>query len=147
METKQSQRLVEIIKALPLGDGIRILEIGCGPGAAAREIVKHIGRGHILAIDRSPKAIQQALNGSKKEIASGRLSFRQVAVEDFELEKGEPAYDIALAVRVGVLDGRHPKTAELAPTKIAKALTKEGKLFIDGGNPLNEIPLDRYRIE
>jgi cyclopropane fatty-acyl-phospholipid synthase-like methyltransferase len=35
MESKLSKRLVDIADALPLKDGIRVLEIGCGPGALA----------------------------------------------------------------------------------------------------------------
>ncbi|MER8437086.1 class I SAM-dependent methyltransferase [Mesorhizobium sp. M1312] len=34
---------------------MRVLEIGCGPGAAAREIARRIGDGHVLAIDRSAR--------------------------------------------------------------------------------------------
>lgn len=144
-DNKLSERLQEIVDALPLKPGLRVLEIGCGPGAAAREIAKRIGRGHILAIDRSSKAIGQAIKASQEEINSGRLTFRQVAVANFELEKGEAPFDIAFAVRVGALDGRHPKAGQQALLRIAKALTKKGKLFIDGGNPLQEISLDSYR--
>src|SRR5690606_24656422 len=122
--------LAAIVNALPLHEGMRVLEIGCGPGAAAREIAKRIGEGRILAIDRSAKAIQQAIKNSQAEIASDKLSFRQAAIEDFELAPGEPPYDIAFAVRVGALDGRHPKAGQLALPRIAKALTPAGKLFI-----------------
>ena len=61
MNNKLSKRLAEIVDALPLKSGIRVLEIGCGPGAAAREIAQRIGSGQILAIDRSAKAIQLAI--------------------------------------------------------------------------------------
>lgn len=145
MAVKLSKRLAEIVNALPLSDGIRILEIGCGPGAAAREIARRIGKGHILAIDRSEKAIQQAIAGSEAEIRSGRLSFRKAAIEEFELGRHEAAFDLAFAARVGALDGRHPEIEAEALRKIAKALKKDGKLFVDGGKPLKEIPLDRYR--
>jgi cyclopropane fatty-acyl-phospholipid synthase-like methyltransferase len=145
MAHKISTRLLEIVNALPLREGIRVLEIGCGPGAMAREISRRIGKGHILAIDRSPKAVQKAISGSQTEIESGRLSFRQVAIEKFDLDANEKPFDIAIAVRVGALDGRHPEIEKQSLTKIAKALTIDGKLFIDGGNPLKEISLDNYR--
>jgi hypothetical protein len=95
----------------------------------------------VLGIDRSAKAIAQAIAGSQAELASGRLRFRQVAAEDFELEKGERPYDIAFAVRVGALDGRHPEAGRVARQRIRKALVKGGRLYIDGGNPLRELPL------
>ena len=145
MENKLSKRLADIVDALPLNKDIRVLEIGCGPGAAAREIAKRIGDGHILAIDRSSKAIKQAIKTSKDEITSGHLSFKQVRIEDFELQKDEKPFDIAFAIRVGALDGRHPDLEKQALTKIANALTKNGKLFIDGGNPLKEISLAKYK--
>lgn len=144
METKLSSRLQEIVEALPLRNGMRVLEIGCGPGAMARAMVNKIGDGHVLGIDRSPKAIQHAINGSAAEINSGSLSFRQEAIEKFELKAGEAPYDIAVAIRVGALDGRHKEIEEVALKQIAKALKRTGKLFIDGGSPLIEVALDAY---
>lgn len=136
-----SPRLQAIVDALPLKPGMRVLEIGCGPGAAAREIARRIGHGHVLAVDRSAKAITQAKSASRAEIAAGTLRFRHVAIEDFELEKGEAPYDIAIAVRVGALDGRHPKIEAHAKRRIAAALRSRGQLFIDGGKPLRIVSL------
>ena len=82
---------------------------------------------------------------SQDEIASGHLNVRQVSAEELELEPGEQYYDIAFAVRVGALDGRHPEDGELALPRIAKALTPNGRLFIDGGDPLQKIPIKSYR--
>lgn len=79
---------------------------------------------------------------SKTETALGRLHFRHVAVEDFELEKGERPYDIAFAVRVGALDGRHPEAGRVARQRIRRALVQGGRLYIDGGDPVRELPLD-----
>jgi cyclopropane fatty-acyl-phospholipid synthase-like methyltransferase len=137
-----SSRLLAIVDALPLRRGMRVLEIGCGPGAMAREIAGRIGDGHVLAIDRSARAIAQARAASQSEIESGRLSLRQVAAEDFELEPGEMPYDIVVAVRVGALDGRHPEVGRLAKRRIAAALTPEGQLFIDGGDPLRKLSVN-----
>ena len=136
-----SPRLAAIVEALPLRPGLRVLEIGCGSGAAARAVVSRIGNGCVLAIDRSVKAVQQATALSEREIASGCLRFRRVAAEDFALEAGEAPYDLAFAVRVGVLDGRYPELGRRARRRIAAALTPDGRLFIDSGNPLQEISL------
>jgi SAM-dependent methyltransferase len=145
MVGEASPRLAAIVAALPLRTGLRVLEIGCGPGVAARAVLQRIGNGHVLGIDRSAKAVAQAVAGSRSEVASGRLSFRRVAVEDFVLQAGEKPYDLAFAVRVGALDGRHPNLERQALERIARALVKGGRLFLDGGDPLREVPLTLVR--
>lgn len=142
MSADLSPRLAAIVEALPLRTGMRVLEIGCGPGAAARAVARRIGAGHVLAIDRSAKAVALARAASKIEIAAGLLSIRHAAIEDFELKKGEHPYHIAFAVRVGALDGRHPEAGRIARHRIRNALVKGGRLYIDGGDPLRIVPLE-----
>lgn len=133
MSVTISKRLLDIIDALPLKEGMRVLEIGCGPGSAAREVNRRIGKsGYILAIDRSSKAIQQAIANSQAETALGKLDFQQVAIEQFELPQGHTPFDLVFAVRVGALDGRHPEVGKLAIQQIRKILKSGGHLFIDG---------------
>lgn len=136
---------MKILDALPLEPGMRVLEVGCGPGVLAREIARRVGTGHVLAIDRSPRAIAQATAASQAELATGRLRFRQVAVEAFQRERGEPRYDIAVAIRVGALDGRHPELEAQAHHRLTAALKSQGRLYIDGGDPLREVRLHRSR--
>lgn len=137
-----SLRLAEIVDALPLRPGLRVIEIGCGPGAAAREVAERVGPdGHVLAVDRSAKAIAQLTRAADDLIEAGRLTPRQAMAEELELEPGEARYDIAFAVRVGVLDGRHPQAGAKALERIAQALVPGGRLFIDGGDPLRELRL------
>lgn len=136
-----SPRLLAIVDALPLRPGMRVLEIGCGSGAAAREIARRIGDGFMLGIDRSARAIEQAVAASDAEIGSGRLAFRHISAEEFQLQPGERRYDLAFAVRVGAFDGRHPETGARALPRIGAALVVGGRFFIDGGNPLRELQL------
>jgi SAM-dependent methyltransferase len=126
-----SARLAAIVDALPLGPGLRVLEIGCGPGAAARAVAARIGTGHVLAIDRSAAAVAQAAAASNEAIASGRMSVRQVAAEDFVLEPGEQPYDLAFAVRVGALDGRHPELHQGVRRAVAAALRRSRHAGVD----------------
>ena len=135
-----SPRLAAVVDALPLGPGMRVIEIGCGPGAAARAVAEIVGPdGHVLAIDRSAKAIRQLSDGAADLIAAGRLTPRLVAAEELELAFGEEPYDIAFAVRVGAFDGRHPDAGAKALERLSAALRPGGRLFIDGGDPLREI--------
>jgi SAM-dependent methyltransferase len=136
-----STRLEAIVDALPLLPDSRVLEIGCGPGAAARAVSARLETGRVLAIDRSAAAIAQARAAGADEIAAGRLELRQVAAEDFVLEAGEDPYDIVFAVRVGAIDGRHPRAGERVLERIAQATTPGARLFIDGGKPLRELPI------
>ena len=135
-----SPRLAAIVDALPLKPGMRVLEVGCGPGAAARAVAERIGHGQVVAIDRSPKAIAAARRASLGDDRA--VEFREMAAEDFALDPGEPRFDLAFAVRVGALDGRHPVAGVQARRRIAAALKPGGKLLIDGGDPLREVALE-----
>lgn len=70
---------------------------------------------------------------------------RRVAVQDAVLLDGEAPFDIAFAVRVGALDGRHPELTARAPARIAAMLTPGGVLFVDGGGPQHEVRLPDRR--
>ncbi|GAB2566076.1 SAM-dependent methyltransferase [Leucobacter ruminantium] len=139
--TALSPRLAAVVDALPLAPGMRVLEIGGAPGAAAKEVARRVR--HILVIDRSAKGVAQIERNAARELADGRLSVRQAAAEEFELLPGEAPFDLAFAVRVGALDGRHPRAGVAALQRIADALAPEGRLFIDGGDPIRELPLPR----
>lgn len=118
-----------------------MLEIGGAPGAAARAVAAHISPGHILVVDRSAKGCAAIERLAADEISAGRLSVRCVAAEELTLAQGEAPFDLAFAVRVGALDGRHPRAGALALDRIRACLAPGGRLFIDGGAPLREIPL------
>lgn len=137
-----SDRLREIVDALPLREGMRVIEIGCGPGAAAREVAIRVGpSGHVLAVDRSQRAVDQVVRTCGELISAGRLIVKTSAAEDLVLDEGEQLYDVAFAVRVGAFDGRHPKRYEEAVRRVGAALVPEGRLFINGGDPLRKLML------
>lgn len=119
--------------------GIRVQEIGCGPGTAAREVARRIGTGHVHAIDRSPRAIAQAVAGSEPGLASGLLAFQQVASEDFTLPEGRPALRPRLRRTDGALDGRHPEAGRRALGRITAALTPTGQLLVADGTSIVDV--------
>jgi trans-aconitate methyltransferase len=132
-----SERLQAVVDALPLRPDSRVLELGCGPGVAARAVAERLESGRVLAIDRSEKAIALARRGG----TSDRLEYRCVAAEDLELEPGEAPYDLVFAARVGALDGRHPRTGERVLERLAAVTTADARLFVDG------LEVERWREE
>ena len=141
-----SPRLARVVDALPLCAGMRVIEIGCGPGAAARAVANRVGpSGHVLAVDRSAKAMAQLRETAADLIAAGRLTPRQVEAEELELEPGEEPFDLAFAVSVGAFDGRHPAAGAKAIERLGRALVPGGRLLVDGGDPLREITLPTGR--
>ncbi|MBB4690837.1 class I SAM-dependent methyltransferase [Paractinoplanes abujensis] len=138
--TAASPRIAAAVDALPLEPHFRVLEIGCGPGVAARLVAARLTTGHILATDRSGYAIATCAAGSRAEIASGRMNVRQVAAEDFVLAGFEKPFDLVFALRVGALDGRHPALGRRILARLAAATTPGARLFVDDGR---ELPIDR----
>ena len=125
---------------------MRVIEIGCGPGAAARAVANRVGpHGHVLAVDRSAKAIAQLRETAADLIVVGRLTPCHAEAEELELEPGVDPFDIAFAVRVGAFDGRHPEAGAKAMERLRRALVSDGRLFVDGGNPLREITPSHLR--
>lgn len=134
-----SARIAAAVDALPVQSGMRVLEIGCGPGAAAREIVRRWPDVYVLGIDRSPAAIRLALDGAAG--STGRLEFRVAAAEDFVLAPDDEPFDLAFALRVGAFDGRHPQLFDRAVARVAAAMRPAAAFYIDGGDPLREIAI------
>lgn len=70
-----SKRLQSVLQALPLRPGLRVLEIGCGPGALARAMAARVAPGgHVLASTARRVPIAQAEAGSAAEQAAGAVA-------------------------------------------------------------------------
>ncbi|SDS03240.1 SAM-dependent methyltransferase [Agrococcus carbonis] len=133
-----SARLTAVLRALPLREGMRVLEVGCGSGALARAIAAEVGAsGSVLGVDRSPTAIQAAERASDH----GSLDFRVAAVERFRLMGREQPFDLVVAIRVGALDGRHPELEAEALERLRAATVPGASLYIDRGDPLERVAL------
>lgn len=120
---------------------MHVLEIGCGPGVAARAVAARVAPGVVVAIDRSDKAVRLARTACAPEIVAGRIDIRCVSVENFLLAPHEPPFDLAFAFRAGALDGRHPAAEIVARARLAAVLTPAARLYIDGGDPLKVVEL------
>lgn len=141
-----SGRLLRVVDALPLEPGLRVLEVGGAPGAAAKEIARRVAPGgHVLVLDRSAAGIRRTRTGCRDEIAAGLVSTLCAPVEEFRLPDGAAPFDLALACRVGALDGRHPALYEPALRNLRRAVVPGGLLWVDTGSPLTPIRLDDGR--
>ena len=132
-----SPRLREIVAALPLRPGMRVIEVGGAPGAAAREVARRVAPdGHVLVVDRSASGVGLVRRTCAEEIAAGLLEVRLGAIEEASLEPGEQPYDLAFACRVGSLDGRHPSRLPAAVGALRGMLVPGAPILVDTGDPL-----------
>jgi SAM-dependent methyltransferase len=50
-----------------IGQGMRVLDIGCGPGAVSLMLSRRVGNeGHVFAVDRSPKMLELARENARQ---------------------------------------------------------------------------------
>ncbi len=138
-----SSRLEAVVEALPLRAGVRVIEVGGAPGAAAREVARRVAPdGFVLVVDRSERGLDLTRRKAAAEIGAGLLGVRLASAEEVRLEPGEAAYDVAFACRVGVLDGRHPEGYAAALASLRAMLVPGGRILVgtdDNHDPLREI--------
>lgn len=109
--------------AVELAD--RLLEIGCGGGAAVSLICERLESGTITAIDRSPLQVERATRRNAGQIAAGRATIRVAEIADVEPE-GEP-FSKVFAINVNVF-WVGPAAKELE--RIAQLLRPSGALHL-----------------
>jgi len=95
-----SERLRQVVAALELVPGERVLEIGCGHGVAATMVLER--RNPYLGVDRSPKMVEAARRRNPG------AEFRVAELETLDL--GRRRFDVVFAVRVGLFH-REPERA------------------------------------
>lgn len=72
-----------------------ILEIGCGGGRNAGELLKHYPNAKVTAVDHSPLSVEQAAIYNKDAIAAGRCFVRQGDVSALPFD--DDTFDLATA--------------------------------------------------
>jgi cyclopropane fatty-acyl-phospholipid synthase-like methyltransferase len=115
-------RAVELLSVEPAD---RLLEIGCGGGAAVALICERLKTGTITAIDRSPLQVERATRRNAGHIAAGKATIRVTDIADVELE-GEP-FSKVFAINVNVF-WVGPAAQELE--RIAQLLRPSGALHL-----------------
>ena len=85
---------------LPLVPGMRILEVGCGTGAAVELLASRVPDGTITAIDRSARAAAFTKRRNIELLRSGRLQVLHTSL--IRLPAHAEAFDLALALDVNL---------------------------------------------
>jgi ubiquinone/menaquinone biosynthesis C-methylase UbiE len=62
------------VRAIDPKPGDHILELGCGPGMALRELLSKAGIGQVVGVDQSAAMLAQAAARNRRALAEGRLS-------------------------------------------------------------------------
>ncbi|ANY06471.1 class I SAM-dependent methyltransferase [Pseudonocardia sp. HH130630-07] len=78
----------------------RVLEVGCGPGAAAELICPRLRTGSLLAVDRSAVAVRRTTERNAGHVRAGVLRVRRSALADLVLPGG--SLDVAFTVNVNL---------------------------------------------
>lgn len=86
------------VDVLAIAPSDRLLEIGCGNGAAVSQICTILTDGSITAIDRSDKMIRIAEKNNAGHIASGKARFLTASLHEAELRQSR--YNKIFAVNV-----------------------------------------------
>ena len=73
----------------------QIVELGCGAGRSAGELLRKYPTVHLTAIDYSELSVEKAREYNKKSIAAGRCVVQQGDVS--ELQLSEESFDLATA--------------------------------------------------
>lgn len=72
-----------------------IVDIGCGGGRNAGELLKKYPEARVTAIDYSPLSVEQAAEYNRRAVAAGRCVVKQQDVSALNLDAGK--YDLATA--------------------------------------------------
>jgi SAM-dependent methyltransferase len=107
-----------------------LLEIGCGPGVAVGAVGERLAGGRIVAIDRSPTAIERATRRNAEHVAAGRAVLLTRALEELEpadVLRGGERFDKVFAMNVNLFWVRTP-SRELA--LVRRLLVPGGALYL-----------------
>lgn len=77
-----------------IADRDRVLDVGCGGGAAVRRILR-LTRARVGAIDHSPQAVARTRALNSKAAGCGRLAVRQATAEDIPFP--DATFDVVTA--------------------------------------------------
>jgi ubiquinone/menaquinone biosynthesis C-methylase UbiE len=81
LRSSNRQRNVWAVGLLGVGPTDRVLEIGCGPGLAIRELSRRATQGLVCGVDHSAVMVRQATQRNAAAVRAGRVDLRLGAAE------------------------------------------------------------------
>jgi ubiquinone/menaquinone biosynthesis C-methylase UbiE len=93
----KAARAAVIVENLDLEPGMRVLDIGCGPGRVAIPIAKRVTDGQVVAVDMQPGMLERAQEKARRDAVTN-IRFVQAYAGEGKLERNH--FDRALLVAV-----------------------------------------------
>jgi cyclopropane fatty-acyl-phospholipid synthase-like methyltransferase len=129
MTEEVPERFLWAAEMLDVQPSDRLLEIGCGHGAAVSLICKSLSSAPIIAIDRSPSMIAQAIRRNLANIEAGKVVFKAFALADADF--GGVRFDKVFAINVGLFRTHAVREAVV----LRRALKPRGALYLFQQHP------------
>jgi len=130
--TRRQRWAVETMAVAPHD---RVLEIGCGRGAAVSLVAERLTTGTIVAIDRSATMVRLATERNADHVRAGRAQIRRAAFESAELPERHFTKIFAVNVNLFWLG------AEAAQIdRMTTLLAPGGALYVFGERPESASP-------
>ncbi|KAI9714775.1 MAG: hypothetical protein M1820_000064 [Bogoriella megaspora] len=127
--------MLEVVKERAgLGDGMRVLDLGCGWGSAALYFAEVLPKAQITAFSNS-KTQKEYIDAQAR--AKGLQNVEVITGDVVSYEFEPKTYDRVVSIELF----EHMKNYELLMAKVARALKPDGKLFVHIFNHCN-MPYD-----
>lgn len=128
----------DMLKFHGFADGLRVLEIGCGPGWMTQKYLEEYANIHVVCVEMDPKLIEKGLQNLPEHL-KGRLEYISGNIENVKLDP--ESFDLAVARFVF----QHVPDPVATASVVGKALRKGGRLVVidvdDGASGFVEPPL------
>ncbi len=81
---------------VPVENGFRVLDVGCGGGKTVSKLCDRVGSGKVYGIDYSALCVQKSVKYNRKNVLCGKAEIRQAGVSELPFDTG--SFDLVTAV-------------------------------------------------